>query len=296
MSTPRRGVVVGYDGSPGATVALEWATEEAGRHGAPLLVLHAAEPAAVAIAPSPLPPVPQSAGPARSIVDAGVAIARPWLDEGQVRGQVVPTSAAAGLVDASARADLVVTGCRGRSRLAAGLLGSVSYAVTAHARCPAVVVRGEDPAHPDPTHRVVVGVDGSPTSRRAVERAAAVAEGAGAALHVVAIGTIASPESWAYVETSSAGNEHTHAAVSELEPMVEEAAAVVRASHPGLAVETEVLFGPPGRVLAELGERAGLLVVGSRGRGGFAGLLLGSVSHRLVHEACGAVMVVHADD
>lgn len=296
MNNPRGGVVVGYDGSPGATVALEWATEEARRYGEPLLVLHAAEPAAVAIAPSPLPTVPQSAGPAQSTLDAGVAIARARLGRGQATGRVVRTSPAAALVDASAGARLVVTGCRGRSRLAAGLLGSVSYAVTAHARCPAVVVRGQDPAHPDPAHRVVVGVDGSPTSERAVEHAAAVAADAGALLHVVGIGTITSPESWAYVETSAAGNEHTHAAVSELEPAVEQAAKRARAAHTGLLVETEVLFGPPGRVLAQLGEHAGLLVVGSRGRGGFTGLLLGSVSHRLVHEASGPVMVVHADD
>lgn len=296
MTAMRRGFVVGYDGSPGAVVALDWAIEEARRQGEPLLVLHAVEPVAVPIAPSPLPAPPVVAGPAPALVGEGVARATRRLDEGQVSGRVVRASAAAGLVDASKEAVMVVTGCRGRSRLASGLLGSVSYAVTAHARCPAVVVRGEDPSHPDPTHQVVVGVDGSPTSERALEHAAAIASGAGAPLRVVGVGTITSPESWAYVETSAAGNEHTHAVVSELEPALDRAAELARAAHPGLAVDTEILFGPAGRVLAQLGEHAGLLVVGSRGHGGFAGLLLGSVSHRLVHEATGAVMVVHSDD
>ena len=296
MGVTKRGFVVGYDASPGAVVALDWATEEARRRGEPLLVLHAVEPVAVPIAPNPLPAPPVVAGPGPALVDEAVARATRHLDEGQVSGRVVRASAAAGLVDASRHAVTVVTGCRGRSRLASGLLGSVSYAVTAHAHCPAVVVRGEDPSHPDPEHRVVVGVDGSPTSQRAVQHAAAVAAGAGAPLHVVGVGSITSPESWAYVETSAAGNEHTHGAVTELGPALDRAAELARASHPGLAVETEILFGPAGRVLAQLGAHAGLLVVGSRGHGGFAGLLLGSVSHRLVHEAAGAVMVVHADD
>jgi nucleotide-binding universal stress UspA family protein len=66
----------------------------------------------------------------------------------------------------------------------------------------------------------------------------------------------------------------------------------MRAAHPGLAVESEVLFGDAGRVISDLGARAGLIVLGTRGRGGFAGLLLGSVSHRVIHEADCAVMVV----
>jgi nucleotide-binding universal stress UspA family protein len=68
----------------------------------------------------------------------------------------------------------------------------------------------------------------------------------------------------------------------------------VRAAHPELTVETDVLFGHAGQKIAQLGKDAGLIVVGSRGRGGFTGLILGSVSHTVIHEAGCPVMVVHA--
>lgn len=298
MSGQRRGIAVGYDGSAGGRVALDWAAEAARRHGEPLLVVHALEanPGAASPGFSPTPGSARFAQDERAVLDAALARVRPFLGQEQVSAQVVQTSAAAGLVDASEQAVMVVTGCRGRSRLAAGLLGSVSYAVTAHAHCPAVVVRGEQPAQPGPAHKVVVGIDDSGPSQRALDLAAGIAAGAGASLHVVSVGTLASPESWAYVETSSAGSKRTHAAVEELEQTTERAASRARDAHPDLPVEAEVLFGHPGLVLAELAQQAGLLVVGSRGRGGFAGLLLGSVSHRVVHEASCAVMVVHEDD
>jgi nucleotide-binding universal stress UspA family protein len=109
-------------------------------------------------------------------------------------------SPAGQLVDASRDADLIVLGSRGRGRLRAGLLGSTSYAVTAHARCPVVIVRAgaeqqeqqEETAgdlhvaRPGPEHPVVVGVDDSEAAQRALDAAAAWAEREHAALHVVA--------------------------------------------------------------------------------------------------------------
>jgi nucleotide-binding universal stress UspA family protein len=102
-----------------------------------------------------------------------------------------------------------------------------------------------------------------------------------------------SPESWAFFETSSAGSDHTHAVRAGAEATVLRAKERVEQSHPELEVETDVLFGHPGHVMAQLGTTAGLIVLGSRGRGGFAGLLLGSVSHAVIHEADCPVMVVH---
>ncbi len=210
-------------------------------------------------------------------------------------------SPASQLVSASKDADLVVVGSRGRGRLLAGVLGSTSYAVAAHAQCPVVVVRGQDPdpsgasapvPHPGPGHDVVVGLDDSPSSERALEAAAEVAEREGAALHVVRIAQPASMEAWTYAETALAGTEVTHALRDHAERAVTEATDRVRARHEGLQVTGEVLFGDPGQSLADLGATAGLIVVGSRGHGGFTGMLLGSVSHRVIHNARCPVMVV----
>ena len=70
------------------------------------------------------------------------------------------------------------------------------------------------------------------------------------------------------------------------------AAATVRARHPGLEVTERAAEGRPAQVLARCGQDAALVVVGSRGRGGFASLLLGSVSHAVVHECPAPVMIV----
>lgn len=146
--------------------------------------------------------------------------------------------------------------------------------------------------HPGPDHAVVVGVDDSDASHRAVARGAAVAAGSGALLRLVSAARLHSPEGWAYVEDTKAGTEHSRAVRERALQILDAARGRALAIHPELAVETEVLFGGPGHVLAEFAVDAGLLVVGSRGRGGFAGLLLGSVSHTAIHEANCPVMVV----
>jgi nucleotide-binding universal stress UspA family protein len=99
-------------------------------------------------------------------------------------------------------------------------------------------------------------------------------------------------ESWAYVETSKAGSDATHRERQHADTTLQAAADQAKGAHADLDVSTEVLYGEPGPVLAELASTAGLVVVGSRGRGGFAGMLLGSTSHRLIHDATCPVMVV----
>ena len=300
MDRHTHGIVIGYDASAGSEVALDWAAAMAKRQEAPLTVIYSVDlttlPVPPAFGPDLTPMVEESAAleeAATAIVEEGVQRAGTVLEPGQVTGRKVAGSPAAALVEASEGASMVVTGCRGRGRLLAGLLGSVSYAVTAHAKCPAVVVRGEHPALPDSEHEVVVGVDDSEPSGRALDLAAEIAASAGAPLHIVRVGRIHSPDAWAYSETSVAGTEHTHAPVIEAEESAVRAGKRARDAHPGLVVETEALFGRPGHVLSPLGERAGLIVVGSRGHGGFSGLLLGSVSHTVIHEAACPVMVVH---
>jgi nucleotide-binding universal stress UspA family protein len=145
---------------------------------------------------------------------------------------------------------------------------------------------------PGPDHAVVVGVDDSDASQRALDAAAAWAAREHAALHVVRVAHSASMEAWAYAETAKAGTDDTHATREHAEQTVTRLADRARADHPQLDVTTEVLYGDPGQTLADLTVHAGLVVVGSRGHGGFTGLLLGSVSHRVIHEAACPVLVV----
>lgn len=298
-----RGIVVGYDGSTSSQLALDWAAETALKHGRPLTIIYgvslANTPGFPALDLAQVEPAFEQA--ARSVIKEGADRASAVLGASKVATQYWLGSPAGQLIEASKDADLVVVGSRGRGRLLGGLLGSTSYSVAAHARCPVVVVRSAEarddedlptPPRPDAKHRIVVGIDDSEPSDRAVDAAAEVAELEGAPLHVVRVAHVASMEAWAYAETTKGGTDETHAVREEAEQSLRHAADRVRAAHPGVAVTTEVLYGDPGETLANLGSTAGLVVVGSRGRGGFAGMLLGSVSHRVIHSATCPVMVV----
>lgn len=305
-----QGIVVGWDASEGSTIALDWAAGVALRQGLHLTVLHCLDvywsPGLSAVDPAgsyaggaaELGSLPVSGmlEPPRDIVDQGVARAAKVLGPGRVSGIDVHGTAAGQLVEASKVADFVVTGSRGRGRFLAGLLGSTSYAVTAHSRCPAIVVRGDEegrtPPQPGPDARIIVGIDGSPESRRALSQAADLAERADARLHVVAVADANSVGPQAYSDPPDKGR-HDREVLGHAEDWIREAKAALRVKHPSLSVEHEVLSGPPGHALADLGIDAGLIVVGSRGRGGFAGLVLGSVSHTVIHEARCPVMVLH---
>ncbi len=306
-----RGIVVGYDASEGAQIALQWAAESALRQGLHLTLLHCldvywgpglsavdpAGPFAVAAVEAEAVGAARAGGEGRTILQEGMARATAVLGEGRVSGIHVYGTPAGQLVEASKGADYVVTGTRGRGRVLSGLLGSTSYAVTAHAHCPAIVVRtaseeGQPPPHPGPGCRIIVGVDGSPASERALAQAADIAGRTDAPLHVVAVADAEPVGPEAYSDPSDKGR-HDREVRSRAEDSLREAKAILGVTQPSLSIEYEVLSGSPGHTLADLGFDAGLIVVGSRGRGGFTGLLLGSVSHTVIHEALCPVMVVH---
>jgi nucleotide-binding universal stress UspA family protein len=292
----RERVVVGYDGSALSAAAVEWAVEQANARGLSLEVRHVVEP---------LPTVGAGDLPAGMVDDdlqkaanrgaqEGVEIA---ARTGAARGPVIALGLVghpvASLVDGSESAALLVVGAHGHGDLASRLIGSVAFAATVHARCPVAVVRGAPPQRPGAGRPVMVGVDGSRSSLAALLEAAGVADRAGAELVVVCTWRAAAPGRWgaswdAASPAERATNEHRLAA----EAVVRDAAERISHVRPGLSVSTRVLEGAPARVLADISSAAGVLVLGSRGRGGFAGLLLGSVTRRLVHDSACPVIVV----
>jgi len=140
---------------------------------------------------------------------------------------------------------------------------------------------------------VIVGVDGSESSAAALAWAARYAEATGAELHAVL--------AWHY--PSAAGGPPVGVAPKEVTSEVErsryeildKAIESACAGRPAVQVQRRVVYGHPAQALIDESRRAGLLVVGSRGHGGFSGMLLGSIStHCVTHAACSVTVVKHA--
>ncbi|MGZ4649480.1 MAG: universal stress protein [Kineosporiaceae bacterium] len=293
-----QGVVVGYDASPAAQAALRWAAAEAVRRVTPLTVLYVVDFTGLAVDPWAFH-VDEWPGPAleagMSVANEGVAMARasePTVTARALVGTGAPTDV---LIEHSGAADLIVVGTRGRAEFKAACLGSVSAAVATRARSPVVVVRGEQPHVPGPGYPVVVGVDGSASCRPALDVAADVAAQAHAPLRVVSAWTGPSDEAWMAADRRAASpnaTELVYAARAGAERAGQDAARRVRQRHPRLEVSVLAVEGRPAAALVAAANDAGLLVVGTRGHGAFTSLVLGSVSHGVVHAARCSVAVI----
>ncbi|MCX4473123.1 Universal stress protein [Micromonospora sp. MW-13] len=285
-----RPVVVGVDGSPSSLVAAEYAAQEAAGRSRPLLLVHGyLHPLGYGVPVNPYDlGVPAPTDESRRMLDRAAAELRGRWPDVDVEVRQVAGGPAVSLVEESRRAELVVVGSRGLGGFAGLLLGSVSAQVAGHARCPVLVVRPEE--QPIPVGGpVVVGVDGSEPGRLAVALAAdeAARRGTGLTLAHVAPTGADRPVPDEVVEAGAAAG-------AESADLLAGAAAEVAAAHPGLAVERRPLRADrPARALIEASGGATLVAVGSRGRGGFAGLLLGSVSQALVQHAHCPVLVAH---
>ncbi|MFC7530085.1 universal stress protein [Actinoplanes sp. GCM10030250] len=281
-------IIVGYDGSSYAHNTLSWALDEAARTGASVELVYADEwpilaPAA-SMVPSPaLRPDSYVVDVIDGTLEHAVASAKKTQPLVSVTARTVRAYAATALVNLSRQARLVVVGARGHSAVV-GLLGSVSSAVSAHAHCPVVVVRGEAAA----TAPVVAGVDGSASASPVLTFAAEQAAERKVPLHVIRTWQ---PVTGLWERTPMATNTVTD---HEREPF-DTLVTVVRDTFPDLSIQAEATVAHPAAALTLASTHAQLLVVGSRGHGAVSGLLLGSVSQHLLRHAECTIAVVHRD-
>ena len=284
-----RRIVVGVDASPSGTAALEWALREAVSTGASLHAVRAWNPTASAMeAYAYGAPDVESIGSQQAQLEADEQLK--LATERVVGADTVDCSATAVLgaaslvlVEQAEHSAMVVVGSRSSGALSRAVLGSVSSAVVHHTTTPVVVVpepRGSDGTPP----RVLVGVDHSPAALAALTAAIEQARRRGATLVPVFVH-----------EPIEVPRGRGHAAdLARLEDS-ERHSLIAAAGAAGAAdVEAEVLVGQPSAQLLTAARPQDLLVVGSRGRGGFTGLLLGSTSTQLVQHAPCPVLVVRA--
>ena len=280
-------IVVAVDGSPAALCAVDWAAREARMRNVPLRIVHAVGPLGMTAPRIPLPAglAAWREDQARQIIAEAVGLAErsagapARIDTELLSEPVVPA-----LIELSRRARLVVIGPRGRGAVARTLLGSVTSSLLQHSHCPVAVVHDEDPLMPDPARApVLVGIDGSPTS----ELATAIAFDAAArrGVELVALHVFSDVE----VSDFPAGD------WPALKPFAEETLAERLAGwqerYPEITVRRAVEHDRPTYHLLRRSEEAQLVVVGSHGRGGFVGMLLGSVSAALAQAARMPVIV-----
>ncbi|MDO5753276.1 MULTISPECIES: universal stress protein [unclassified Arthrobacter] len=294
------GIVVGIDGSEQSTCALIWAAREAKLRKSPLHLVTAYT-------------VPIFAA---SGLDGGYATvdddvirqgAEAILREGAAKvahldiemdARVENGDAAGVLLELSETAELLVFGSRGRGGFIGRLLGSVSSALPAHSKCPTVTVplscaprmsdgpEGEA-AQAKLENVVTVGVDGSDQARYAVLVAAEQAERSGSALRIIcAVQPYTGSLAWMPAPVDR------EALFAEIQEQLDAGESWLRKHFPKLPIEISLVEGSAVETLVAATKTSELVVMGTRGRGGFAGMLLGSTTEGVRHHAKGPIMVV----
>jgi nucleotide-binding universal stress UspA family protein len=266
------GILAGYDGSAGSEQALSWAVREARSRGTALTVCHAF--GAGFLAPDDEDTVLDLARRrGERVILSGLRRARHLMGTGEVRSLLVAGSAAAVLCEHSHDAIMVVVGARGLGGVAGLHLGSVGWQVAAHASGRVVVVRGHwRPAACFVPGSIVVGANGSPPSRDALDFAFEEATLRGAP--VLAVCALA--DAPGRLGDTEKRREQFECAIGRWEK-----------DHPEVAVLRRLSHGGARDALLTAAHDAQLLVVGARGRGGIAGMTLGSVSlAALQHAPC----------
>lgn len=282
----REPVVVGVDPDPSKRLALAWAADEAERRGLPVRLVHAQGVPTGGYRSGEVLPSWEEWN--RTLHEAGAEVLKGAVAFVESRQPTVEVSTllAEGepawvLREEARNASLVVVGSWHLSaRREMFTSASVALPLSAHAPCPVVVVPEPEHITQEPAY-FVVGVDGSPHAAAAVDVAFEEAALRGATLRALYV--------W---HPPLLGVLDEDAAVRECRRVLSETVAGRTATHPGVELHHEVVLGHPVRVLTEASQHALGLVVGTRGHGGFTGMLLGSVSQGVLHHAHCPVITV----
>lgn len=277
------GVVVGTDGSERNLPAVTWAAAAAAAHGVPLTLAFSRPDAAG---------MTREVTEASAVLDAGAEVAQaghPDLDIRKLQFAEPPVQA---LLAASESADFVVLGSRGLDGFRGLLVGSTTMHVTPYARCPVVVVHEGHPSSEESSRparhpgQVVLGYDGSPAANRASAFAFRHAAALGAGVVVVSVERGRGDPVVHDVEPEQAAPGSDTGAFHA--PLL-----VTAGAFPSVPVTFVAGKGRPSEVLIQEGNGSELLVVGSRGLGGFSGLVMGSVSQKALAYATCPVAILH---
>ncbi|GAA1388065.1 universal stress protein [Catellatospora chokoriensis] len=281
-------VLVGVDDLTGTAPAVEAALSEARRAGCGLSLVHAFA-SSPAFGPSQWLNALAAALPeAHDLLEQQADRLRAAHDGLDVDTQVVVGRPAPVLIEASRTARLTVVGCRGVGGFTELLLGSVSAQVAAHAHSPVLVIR--PPGHEQPVSDapVLVGIDGAPGCAEVVQAAFEHAHARGVEL--------VAAHCWASMEApgGDACGEYDRSAPEEAaQLLLDGALTAARQRYPQVRVVRRLIrTGATGSALVRESAEAGLVVVGSRGHAGAAGVLLNSVSQALLHHARCPVVVI----
>jgi nucleotide-binding universal stress UspA family protein len=283
LQPPRRGILVGVDGSDEALSAVQWAAHDAALRNVPLTLVH--------VVNAPVPGSPTGyrqwqEAQAREFITSAMKVADESTgDHGpvQIDSKVLYSAIVPTLVDLSKGAEMVVVGYRGRGGvLVRTFLGSVSSGLVYHAHCPIAVIHNDEPLVSNVARApVLLGVDGSPAS----EAATAIAFDEASRRHVGLVALHA----WSDLRVSDLKelfpNFDWEAHLSEEEETLAERLAGWHERYPDVGIRRQIEVGEPARPLLEASKRAQLMVVGSHGGGGFPGILLGSVGAAVVNRA-----------
>ncbi|MEN3534298.1 universal stress protein [Microbispora sp. ZYX-F-249] len=278
-------IIVGTDGSPAATAAVRWAADDAARRGCPLRFVSVVDHWAYGIPKFPVSGGDPLTSHAERALSAAEAVARERQPDVKISTEIIEGIPARVLRDKAGEAVEIVLGSRGLGGFAGIVVGSVSTHVAGHAPCPVVVVR---PGWSGGRGEIVVGVDDSPECEPALAYAFEQARAHGDALRAVHAWQLPAhplaPEITYDVEEVREAHRR----------VIREKPADPRGRCPEVPVREELVYGHPVDALVQAARGAGLLVVGSRGRGALGSAMLGSVSRGVLHHAECPVAVVRS--